>query len=163
MMIGIMTTSIDLVDMLKEEIEKIVSEFTLNCNIEGRQKSPQVTTQYLPEKKRKSEQDDPDFPHVIVRFVEEKVEQGQNIVEIHIIAGTYGYDPQVCWRDVVNVLTRIKVELCKKPLLSSFELIQDSYRTVFPEEQPFPEWVAYSIVKYRTPSIQSEEGLQHVY
>lgn len=53
-MIGIMTTSIDLVDMLKEEIEKIVSEFTLNCNIEGRQKSPQVTTQYLPEKENRS-------------------------------------------------------------------------------------------------------------
>ncbi|AKS37415.1 hypothetical protein NP92_02850 [Anoxybacillus gonensis] len=156
-------TNIGLVDALKERIESIVREFSLSCNVEGKQKAPQVATQYLPEKKRKEEQDVPDFPHVIVRFIEEKSQNGQDVVEVHIIAGTYGYDPQTCWKDVMNVLNRIKLELRKQPLIGPFELIQDSYRTVLPEEQPFPEWIAYSVAQFIVPRIQNEGGIPYVY
>jgi hypothetical protein len=153
-------TSIGLMDQLEEKIHQIINEFRLQAN-HGEQKiKPAVHVQYLsPKKPKKQEEMEPDFPHVIIRYLGEMVAGGFNRVSVSLIAGVYNQDHQVAFRDILNVLTRIKNELMRQPIIGAFELNFEDIEIEVPEEQYFPEWVGVMSLKFNTPTVQAEGGI----
>ncbi|QPA33430.1 hypothetical protein [Thermaerobacillus caldiproteolyticus] len=155
-------TSIGLIDTLTEKIKQWVTQYRLETTHRGVRKPPQVRQQFLPPKKRKEEQEIPDYPHVIVRYVRERIKDGTNLVQIHIIAGTVCDDHEVGFRDVLNVLTRIKNEMLKQPTFGAFQIEEEGLSIDIPEEQYAPEWVGYIVAEYIIPKVQNEGGLPYV-
>lgn len=151
-------TPIILVDKLIDYIKSIVAEFELQSNVQGIKKSPQVIGGYLKEKKPKEKQVIPDFPYVIVRYIEDTdTENDGHSSNIKIMAGTYSEDEQDGWRDAMNVITRIKGDLMKKRFLGPFK-IEYPIKTELPEEQPYPEWVAILNLTVTMPQVIEEGG-----
>lgn len=153
-------TSVGLIDTLTDMIKQWVSEYRLETSHRGERKAPQVRQQFLPPKKR--EQEIPDYPHVIVRYIGERIKNETNRVQIHIIAGTVCDDHDVGFRDVLNVLTRIRNEMLKQKTFQAFELEEEGLAIEIPEEQLAPEWVGYIAAEYITPKVQSEGGFLYV-
>ena len=151
-------TPLILVDKLIEFITLVVVNFELESNIPGIKKAPQVISGYLKEKKPKEKQTVPDFPYVIVRYLKDtNAEEGATAI-IRVIAGTYSEDEQSGWRDCMNVITRIKEALLKQRFIGGPFKIEYPIKTELPEEQPYPEWVAFLTLNVTIPSIQEEGG-----
>jgi len=150
-------TPIVLVDRLKEFIIPIVANFELQSNVAGIKKAPEVISGYLPEKKPGSKQNPPDLPCVIVRYLEDNDTGDGDTAKVKIIAGTYSEDEQDGWRDCMNVITRIKESLMEQRFLGPFK-IEYPVKTELPEEQPYPEWVAFMTLTVAIPQIQEEGG-----
>lgn len=150
-------TPIDLVDRLIEEIKVIVKDFHLDTNVPGVKKAPQVISGYLGEKKPGAKQDPPDFPFVIVRYLEDNDDGQQHTANIRILVGTYSEDAQNGWRDTLQVATRIKNELLKKRFIGPFSIEYPVKMEIY-EEQPCPEWAASVTFSVSMPKVQ-EEGV----
>ena len=151
-------TPLILVDKLIEFNTLVVVNFELESNIPGIKKAPQVISGYLKEKKPKEKQTVPDFPYVIVRYLKDtNAEEGATAI-IRVIAGTYSEDEQSGWRDCMNVITRIKEALLKQRFIGGPFKIEYPIKTELPEEQPYPEWVAFLTLNVTIPSIQEEGG-----
>jgi len=155
-------TPIILIDQLVLFIQSVVSEFDLETNVPGVRKQPQVVAGYLREKKTAQKQEVPDFPHVVVRFLEDTDALESNTAHVRIIAGTYSQDEQNGWRDAMNVITRIKQALIKQRIIGNIFIMEKPIKTDLPEEQPFPEWVAMMTVNFTIPQIQEEGGILDV-
>ncbi|MCL6456494.1 MAG: hypothetical protein K6T85_00665 [Gorillibacterium sp.] len=153
-------TSVGLIDTLTDMIKRWVSEYRLETTHKGERKAPQVRQQFLPPKKR--EQEIPDYPHVIVRYIGERIKNDTNRVQIHIIAGTVCDDHEVGFRDVLNVLTRIRNEMLKQPSFKAFQLEEEGLAIEILEEQYAPEWVGYIAAEYIAPKVQNEGGFPYV-
>jgi len=151
-------TPLILVDKLIEFITLVVVNFELESNIPGIKKAPQVISGYLKEKKPKEKQTVPDFPYVIVRYLDDTDTSESNTATVRVIAGTYSEDEQGGWRDCVNVITRIKEALLKQRFIGGPFKIEYPIKTELPEEQPYPEWVAFLTLNVTIPSIQEEGG-----
>ncbi|MFY0545456.1 hypothetical protein [Brevibacillus sp. H7] len=147
-----------LVDELIKFIEPVVANFDLESNVKGIRKSPQVIGGYLEEKKPQQRQETPDFPYVIVRYLEDDDTDESNIASVRIIAGTYSEDEQNGWRDCMNVVTRIKQALLEQPIIGERFRVQKPMKTQLPEEQPFPEWMALLTVQVVIPQTEEEGG-----
>jgi hypothetical protein len=152
-------TPIILIDELIAFIIPVVANFELQSNVPGIKKAPQVLGGYLPEKQPGQKQDPPDFPFVIVRFLEEDDHSDGNMVKIRILSGTYSEDTIDGWRDTVNVITRIKSELLKQPFLKAFKVMRP-IKSELPEEQPYPEWVALMTITVAMPQVIEEGSYQ---
>lgn len=156
-------TPIVLVDTMIKFIEPVVENFELQSNVPDIKKAPQVIGGFLSEKKRSQEQDPPDFPFVIVRYIDDEDKgDGTNVATVKIIVGTYSEDYQDGWRDCMNVVIRIKEELLKQRIIGGPFRVEYPIKIELPEEQPFPEWAAFLTVKIIMPSIQEEGGLEYV-
>jgi hypothetical protein len=155
-------TSVGLIDELTKKIDKWVFLYSLETTHQGVRKPPQVRQQFLPPKKRKGAQEIPDYPHVIIRYLGERIKNGTNRVKIHIIAGTVCDDHEVGFKDVLSVLTRIRNEMLKQPVFGAFQLEEEGLSIEIPEEQYAPEWVGYIAAEYITPKVQNEGGLPYV-
>lgn len=155
-------TPIILVDELVEFIKPIVAEFDLESNVKGVRKAPQVISGFLKEKKPGQNQDPPDFPFVIVRYIEDTDRDDGNIAIVRIIAGTYSEDEQDGWRDALNVVTRIKEELLEKRFIGKAFKVEYPIKTELPEDQPYPEWAAFLTLNISIPHVQEERGLEDV-
>jgi hypothetical protein len=152
-------TPILLVDALIEFIETVVKDFELQTNVkDAPPKSPQVIGGYLHKKKPDGKQNPPDFPFVIVRYLEDDDTDEVNTAKIRIIAGTYSEDESDGWRDCMNVITRIKVALLKQRFIGGSFKIERPIITELPEEQPYPEWVAMMTLTVTIPQVQEEGG-----
>ena len=151
-------TPIILVDKLVEFIKPVVANYELDSNIQDVRKSPQVMSGYLKEKKPKEKQEIPDFPYVIVRYLEDTdTENEGNTAKVKIFAGTYSEDEQDGWRDAMNVITRIKEALMKQRFIGAFK-IEYPTKTELPEEQLYPEWVAILHLTVTMPHVIEEGG-----
>jgi len=151
-------TPLILVDKLIDFIKPVVVNFELESNIPGIKKAPQVISGYLKEKKPKEKQTVPDFPYVIVRYLNDTDTGQGSMASVRVIAGTYSEDEQGGWRDCVNVITRIKEALLKQRFIGGPFKIEYPIKTELPEEQPYPEWVAFLTLNITIPSIQEEGG-----
>lgn len=156
-MSAVAMTSIDLVDKLKEFITPVVAEMELKTNVSGILKAPQVITGYLQEKKPLQKQDPPDFPYVIIRYLEDDDTMDVDTAKVKIYAGTYSEDTQDGWRDALNVITKVKTALLKQRFFGPFK-IEYPVKTELPEEQPYPEWVAFLTLNITIPHITEEGG-----
>lgn len=151
-------TPIKLVDTLIEYLKPVVETFELQSNIKGIKKAPQITGGFLNEKKPQQMQDVPDFPFVIVRYLEDEDNEDAAIASVRIIAGTYSEDAKDGWRDCLNVVTRIKQHLLAHPFIGGPFRVEKPMRTELPEEQPVPEWIASLTIQVVIPVIE-EEGV----
>jgi hypothetical protein len=152
-------TPIILVDELIEFIKPVVANFELQTNVkDAPKKAPQVVGGFLNEKKPGDKQDPPDFPWVIVRYLDDDDTVDDNTAKVRIIAGTYSQDAQDGWRDALNVITRIKQALLKEKFFGRAFIVEKPIKTEQPEEQPYPEWVAMMTVTVTMPQIQYEGG-----
>lgn len=156
---NITMTPVMLVDRLIDFIKPVVAEYVLKSNVPGIAKAPQVISGYLKEKRRGELQDPPDFPYVIVRYLEDDDTDNGSIAKLIIIAGTHSEDTQDGWRDCMNVITKIKAALLKQRFFGPFK-IEKPVKTELPEEQPYPEWVAFLTLNVTIPQIQEEGGYQ---
>jgi hypothetical protein len=151
-------TPIAMVDELIEFIKPVVAEFTLQTNVKGADpKPPQVIGGFLKDKQPNEKQDPPDFPFVIVRFLEENDNPDENTAQVRIYVGTYSDDPQNGWRDAMNVAQKIKHHLLSKRYFGSF-CAERPFKTTLLEEQPMPEWIVEMTVTVSMPQIQYEMG-----
>lgn len=151
-------TPIILVDKLIEFIKPVVAEFELQTNVAGVKKAPQVIAGYLQEKKPAQKQDPPDFPYVIVRYLEDTDTGDGDAATVKVYAGTYSEDIQDGWRDCMNVITRIKEALLEQRFIGGVFKIEYPVKTELPEEQPYPEWVAILTLTVAIPHVQEEGG-----
>jgi len=158
-MTNITMTPIALVDRLIEFITPVVAEYVLPSNVPGISKAPQVISGYLKEKKPMAKQEPPDFPYVIVRYLDDTDTDEGATANVKIIAGTYSEDTQDGWRDCMNVITKIKVALLKQRFFGPFK-IEKPIKTELPEDQPYPEWVAFLNLTVTIPQVQEEGGYQ---
>lgn len=150
-------TPLILIDELIKFIEPVVKDFELQTNIPDIRKAPQVISGYLGEKKASHLKKVPDFPYVIVRFLEDDDKDQGHTATVRIIAGTYSEDVQNGWRDCVNVMTRIKQALLQRPFIGPFK-VEKPIRMELPEEQPYPEWAVLMTFQVSLPQIQEEGG-----
>jgi len=153
-------TPIMLVDDLIDFLKPVVANYELDSNVKGVRKPPQVLGGFLPDKRPTQQQETPDFPWVIVRYIEDDDTEESNMATVKIMAGTYSEDPQNGWRDALNVITRIKQELLKHPTVKERFRIEKPIKTELPEEQPYPEWVAWMTFQVEMPQIE-EEGVMY--
>ncbi|MBE3586567.1 MAG: hypothetical protein IMW94_10545 [Thermoanaerobacter sp.] len=151
-------TPIILVDKLIEFLQPVVAQFELQSNVPGIKKAPQVIAGYLEEKRPREQQDPPDFPFVIVRFLEDNDTGNGNTAIVKIIAGTYSEDLRNGWRDCMNVITRIKEALLEQRFIGGPFKVEYPMKIELPEEQPYPEWAAFLTLNVTIPSVQEEGG-----
>lgn len=154
-------TPIILVDKLIEFIKPVVADFRLETNVKGLSpRAPQVQGGYLKEKlpNQIQAQAEPDFPNVIVRFVEMTDREDGSVATVKIMAGTHSHDEKDGWRDCMNVITRIKTALIKKGTIGPFRF-NTPYLLELPEEQMHPYWVAVLTLNVEVPQPQIEEVL----
>lgn len=152
-------TPIMMVDALIEFIKPVVTDFVLDSNIEGIKKAPAVISGYLSEKKTREQQQQqamPDFPYVIVRYLEDNDTDESNMAQVRIICGTYSKDEQNGWRDAMNVAFRIKQALLAAGKFGNAFHVEKPIKTELPEEQPFPEWIALLTLSVSVPQTQQE-------
>ncbi|WP_025847608.1 hypothetical protein [Paenibacillus ehimensis] len=149
-------TPLILVDDLVSFIKPVVQQFVLESNATGISKAPQVIAGYLKEKKAVQNQNPPDFPYVIVRFLEDDDSEESYSASIRIIAGTYSEDEQNGWRDPVNILSRIKIALLENRIIGKPFWTEKPIKIELPEEQVFPEWVAWMTLRFTVPQVQSQ-------
>lgn len=156
-------TPMIMIDSLVERIQEIVKNLDLEADRQGIRKAPQVWADGLP-KKSTSDRQEPEVPWVIVRYLDEDDTDEGALATIKIIACTYSEDEQNGWRDVLNVVTRIKLDLLAHPYFGSAFRIERPIHTEIPEEQPFPDWLATMTVKVAMPQMEEEGGyLEDVY
>ncbi|QGQ95865.1 hypothetical protein EHS13_13760 [Paenibacillus psychroresistens] len=153
-------TPIILIDSLIAFVEMAVVNFELQSNNPDIKKAPQVLGGYLDEKKPGPKQDPPDFPYVIIRYLEDDDQQDGNNAKVRIMAGTYSEDAKDGWRDAMNVITRIKQALLKQGIIGGCFRVEKPIKTELPEEQPYPEWVALMTISVVMPQIYEEGGYQ---
>lgn len=151
-------TPVILVDELVKFIKPVVAEFDLQTNKKGITKAPQVISGFLAEKMPGDQQDNPDFPFVIVRFLKDSDTDESNIAIVRIYVGTYSQDEQNGWRDAMNVTIRIKQALLKQRIIGKQFRVEKPMETEMPEEQPFPEWTVVLTINVTMPQID-EEGV----
>ena len=159
-MTNITMTPIALVDRLIKFITPVVAEYVLPSNVPGISKAPQVISGYLKEKKPTAVQDPPDFPYVIVRYLNDTDTDEGTTATVKVIAGTYSEDTQDGWRDPMNIITKIKAALLKQRFFGPFK-IERPVKTELPEEQPYPEWVVFLNLTVTMPQVQEEGGYQN--
>lgn len=150
-----MSTPISLIDAVRDFCEEVTKQYFLETN-KNHNKEPQVVTGYLPTKKST---DKPDFPYVIVRFMEGNDSQ-DSTVNLKIIVGTYDEeDDSNGWRDVLNILQRIRTELFKRQALANKYRVELPFKYLLPEDQPYPEWIGWIETKWIIPSIVLEQTM----
>jgi hypothetical protein len=150
-------TPIDLVDELVKFIKDVVKDYDFTTKKKGVLKAPSVYPGYLPSKEDDDDTLTPnDYPFVIVRFLSESDDQELNdTVDIRILIGTYSEDEQNGWRDPVNMATRIKLHLKKKPIIGPFSLTDKIQIELF-EEQLKPFWHLIMDLSFNIPKVQPD-------
>jgi hypothetical protein len=155
-------TPIELVDGLVEFIGQVVKDYNLSTKVEGTDKIPTVYAGYVPPDDEENNDNlvPKDYPFVIVRFLTDtdETESVSDLINIRLIIGTHSEDEQNGWRDALNIATRIKIELKKKPIIGPFALTGKIQTELF-EEQLRPFWHAIMDVSFNAPQVQAEWGV----
>jgi hypothetical protein len=133
-----MSTPSLLIDALRGFVDGIVKEYWLETNRREKSKPPQVVMGYLPAKNSTPE---PDYPFVIIRLAEGTDKKDGSTVVVKIIVGTYSEDSQNGWRDVANIIQRLRFELFKHGVVGKKFRVEYPMKFEIPEEQPYPEWI----------------------
>lgn len=148
-----------LVDEFKTFVEQVVKNYALETNQET-EKVPQVLTGFLPSKHSEY---GPDFPFVIVRVLKGTDASEQSTVTIRLYIGTYSEDEKNGWRDVANIIERIRIELLRQRIIGKRFRVELPIEFEIPEEQPIPEWFGTMAMQVIVPRAVEEGGFSVVY
>src|SRR5690606_38826526 len=129
-----MISLVSLVLELENFVEEVVKNYSLETkDKDGKRKAPQVLPGWLPPKDPEKK-DDPDFPFVLVRFLDADDNEDQAEATIALIIGVYSKETTEAWQDVVSIMERIWLELFKKRIIGKRYQIQYPIKMSMPEE-----------------------------
>jgi hypothetical protein len=128
-----------LIDELCLFVQGVVKEILLPTS-QGELKTPTVHPGYLPFKGAASE-DAAEYPLIIVRLLNGDDNEDGSKATVQIIVGTYGEDSQG-WREVLNILERIRQSLFKTRTIAKKYRIEYPLKWEVPDEQPRLQWIA---------------------
>lgn len=107
------------------------------------------------------------FPHIVVRFIEDKSWQenlslNTNLAKVRVYFGTINDDKDKSFLEIYTMLEQNKRFLLEKRQFGSYRLkLKDensAINIVIPEEQPLPQWVGYIDLYYERPQIIEERS-----
>ena len=100
--------------------------------------------------------------YVIVRSVEDAGGNEMSSATVEMILSIYDEDDLTGWRTLYNVAEHIRQYLLKHRILDKKYMLkintENPVRTVFVDDQPYPQWIATITAKY-TISQPEEEGI----
>lgn len=107
------------------------------------------------------------FPHIVVRFIEDKSWQenlslNTNLAKVRVYFGTINDDKDKSFLEIYTMLEQNKRFLLEKRQFGSYRLKlkgeNSAINIVIPEEQPLPQWVGYIDLYYERPQIIEERS-----
>ena len=107
------------------------------------------------------------FPHIVVRFIEDKSWQenlslNTNLVKVRVYFGTINDDKDKSFLEIYTMLEQNKRFLLEKRQFGSYRLKlkgeNNAINIIIPEEQPLPQWVGYIDLYYERPQIIEERS-----
>jgi len=147
-------TPLDLMDDLKNFLEQVVHEYSLESKASP-DKIPQVVLGWLPAKgetKKDDETSNPDFPYVVAQL-ESWDDDDSSKATVSLQIGTYS-KLMDGWRDTVNVMTRIRMALLTQRVIGKrFRLELPIHSELF-DEQPYPYWIGAMTTNWTIPQPQ---------
>ena len=149
-------TPVILLEALKVKTETALKCLSLPVK-DGDRRPPKVYLMQLPSKKAEETQ----VPYVVLQFVtgkdqDPKGEPAYSDCKIRIIAATYADDAGVGALDVLNVLTRLRIELLKSGVVADqFLLLKPLEYIVYPYNTGFYH-LGEMMTTWEIPSIERE-------
>lgn len=151
-----------LLDALKEFIQEQTKDIILTVRAktesgERKERCADVYTMKLPNKDAETKL----IPYILLQFINGKDEQKegeppQSECNVRIVVATYSEDGGIGATDVLNVLTRIRVALIKKAVISDqFELKMPLEYIVYPDDTA-PYYLGEMLSIWRMPTIERE-------
>lgn len=145
-----------LVADLKEQLSNILLK-----NVKGEMTKLNIYPQNLPAKK--GQKDSEHFPYIVVRVMEGETQEGENFEEsnckIGFIIGVFDdSDNYQGYKDVMNILEKIKYRLCtKKYYDSQFELIMP-FKWLIHDEDTYPYYFGGIESNWKMPEISMDDN-----
>ena len=147
--------SVELVEELKKELEKLFAEEENTNNYETKQdikKVPKVNTGWYTQKVNKE-----DFPYILISPVQQTWNLDLSKVDLVLIVGSYSKDLEG-WKDTALMAEKIRQYLTKtKYIAKRFEINSDA-RVEFPDDQPYPISFCAMYLSFNVYNTYNEEG-----
>jgi len=154
-------TPINLIDGIAERIEGMMKYYRYpESDAPELARPPQVYRQYLPAKKYEG-RDAADYPFIVVQLGDVEIVEiaeaaGYPVATVAIVCGGYDdSDDYQGWRIPAGLATHIMMELQQRPEFDQFSL-ELPLSLNFPEDQPYPQWLALLSTRWRLPSVGRE-------
>lgn len=147
---------INLINGLQGALEDLFenNEFETKGN---KTKKPRIVTGWYPHKNFKSymasgnskDAIDPDeeFPYIMISPTTQTSTNDDSTVELLFICVSHS-EEQNGWMDVSLMADIIRRYLKENQIIDSFEILHDS-KIEYPDEQPYPQWIAFLSAKFK--------------
>jgi len=139
----------DLVQRLEAFLEETLAETRLEPSDETAARPPHRVTGWLPPKRSENE---PLPPYLIIRPTKGRDEEDGARIEVQLCLETFSENADG-WRDLTNVVQRVRGALTAKRTLGPFHLELPLTWQLF-DEQPLPQWGAIVTTTWTQPSTQ---------
>ena len=126
-----------LVDRLRTFLEAVLVETRLEASDGTAPRPPHQVVGWLPPQRSAGE---PLPPYLVIRPTRGRDEEDGARVEVHLCLETFSEDAEG-WRDLTNVVQRVRSALTATRTLESFHLELPLQWQLF-DEQPLPQWGA---------------------
>ncbi len=159
-------------EILLDELQKFIKEKTKEMLLpvrvdknsgKSKERAPEVHKMRLPDKEAETRQ----IPYVLLQFIKSTDDQKpgkepESKCNVRIIAATYSEDGAEGATCVMNLLTRIKLELIKAGVIGGQFLLCPPLETfIYPDSTP-PYYLGEMMTVFRLPAMESEvERLWH--
>ncbi|MEX3625837.1 hypothetical protein [Viridibacillus arvi] len=152
----IMNTYNDLVSAVADEIKVIVKDFRFKSRSSD-EALINVFEGYMPERTSKKDDENKDYPAIIVRFLSASgnIDKSEKLAKVRIIIGTFNENSDEGWKENLGVVTRLEHELLKRAFIGPFS-IEGEVDVELPEEQGVPYWTSAIDIKFTLPQTQTE-------
>ncbi|MDQ0114360.1 hypothetical protein [Paenibacillus harenae] len=135
---------------IKDFIEKLFSDAVTV--------KPSVYEGYLP-KRTVENQDEPDYPFILVRMTKGKQTDDAHAVIVKLIVGVKAID-EAEFLNALNVMDRVRIAFSRQRVLASQFRLELPFEWELFEEQPHPEYLGQAIMNWTLPSVTEEvEGI----
>ncbi len=141
-----------LVSAITDYLEKVVKNFFLETS-QGNQKVPQIIEGYLPPKRSGVVSD---FPYIIVRPIEGEDFNDRATVVVALIIGTYSIDYSEGYKDVANIIWRIRTALLQQRVLEGIYRLEPPLKWSMFEDQPIEQWLGVITTTWVVPLPQEK-------
>ncbi|MGO4540372.1 hypothetical protein [Paenibacillus sp. 2TAB19] len=139
-------------------LSKEIKDFIKKLFSDAATVKPAVYEGYLP-KRTVENQDEPDYPFVLVRMTKGRQTEDAHAVIVKLIVGVKAAD-EAEFLNALNVMDRIRIAFSRQ------RVIAGQFRHELPldwelfEEQPHPEYLGQVIMNWTLPSVTEEvEGI----
>ena len=140
---------------LKGYLEEVVKSAQLSTkNNIGR--IPKIILGYLDPLEDEEEKED--FPYIILRYIEDGIEEEESTLKLKLIFGVHSLDTYG-WVDVLHLMELVKLGLLKKQMFSFYSVMK-KIKSSMPEEQPYPYFFGFMELPLNIPQQQMEGEMQ---